>query len=383
MNADSVLSYALLSVVLLLVLVLSLGYVLGHPVVLSYAESGSMEPAIEEGDGVVLVPSQGARSPGVGDVVTFQAELVNGGSLTTHRVVEVTEEGYVTKGDANPFTDQDTGEPAVTEAQVVGVVPTFRGEPVTVPGLGTFVESTRAAVASLQMTISSYIGTSLVTGTQGLAYILFGVGATVFVLTFLLDEDDERTESRDTDREGVFSTWTVVLVATLFVVFVVTGVMVSQGGPTKYELVSSESDPDTPRVVQAGESVERRYVMSNPGHIPAVSFVEPASNGVEVDEENREHYLGGNETVNATVTLNAPSEKGYYPMYVVEHRYFAVLPTGTIEAMYAIHPWVPIVVINGLVAGAFVVFSAVLVGTKPVRTRTKKSGTLLRKKDRG
>jgi signal peptidase len=219
-------------------------------------------------------------------------------------------------------------------------------------------------------------------GTQGLAYIFFGAGALLFLLAVFFGEAGRRVrkKTREKDRDEVFSTLTVVLVAAFFLVLVLTTTMVTQGGPTKYEIVSSESNPDTPRVVPAGESVERRYVLTNPGYIPVVSFVEPGSRGVEVNEEYSENYLRGNETINATVAFTAPDELGYYPMYVVEHRYFAVLPLPMIRGLYAIHPWVPLVVINGLIAGAFVVFSAILVGTKPVRTRTRKASTWLGRK---
>ena len=384
MKAETALTYVLTVVILVLVLALSLGYFLGHPVLLSYAESGSMEPAIGEGDGFFLIPSQ-MSSVDTGDIVTFEAEQVHGGDLTTHRVVREVERGYITQGDANPFTDQDAGEPAVTDAQVVGKVLTFNGEPVTVPMLGVFVEGSRGLVASLQSVLSSAFGTTAVMGAQGLAYILFFVGATLFALSLFFDRDNRhgRDKSRDKDRD-VFSTWTVILVAAFFIVFVMTASMVMQGGSTKYELVSSESNPDTPRVVEAGSSVDRQYIATNPGTIPVVSFVESGSHGVEIHDEYRENYLGANESVNATMTFTAPQELGYYPMYVVEHRYFAVLPPPVLRGLYEIHPWAPLAVINALVAGTFVVFSAVLVGTQPVRTRTRKGSSWLgkKKKDR-
>ena len=386
MKVETVLSHVLTVVILVLVVSLSLGYFLGQPVLLSYAESGSMEPAIDEGDGFVLIPSQISGSPNAGDIVTFQAEQVQGGKLTTHRVMGETETGYITKGDDNPFTDQDSGEPPVTDAQIVGEVVTVGGSPVTVPMLGTFVESTRGMVGSVQRFIASSFGMSAVMGTQGLAYLLFGVGVVLFFLSTIFGGGDRygRKKSRDKERDELFSTFTVVLVAAFFIMLVLTATMLTQGGTTKYELISAESDSPTPRVVPAGDSVDRRYIATNPGHIPVMSFIEPGSPGVEVGEKSHEHYIRANQSVNATVTFTAPKEIGYYSMYVVENRYFAVLPPPVIRELYKIHPWVPLAVINGLIAGAFVVFSAVLVGTKPVRTRTRKRESWIgsKKKDR-
>lgn len=61
--------------------------------------SGSMEPALSPGDVVIVDAS---ASVAVGDIVTFR----DGGEVpTTHRVVDVQDEGYVTKGDANENRD--------------------------------------------------------------------------------------------------------------------------------------------------------------------------------------------------------------------------------------------------------------------------------------
>jgi signal peptidase len=35
----------------------------------------------------------------------FRAEELQGGGSKTHRAVDDTERGFITKGDANPFTD--------------------------------------------------------------------------------------------------------------------------------------------------------------------------------------------------------------------------------------------------------------------------------------
>ncbi|MFC4357880.1 signal peptidase I [Halobium salinum] len=81
--------------------------------------SGSMEPAIDTGD-AVLVERVDPTAVEAGDVVTFR----DGGASTpvTHRVVEVREgefgRQFVTKGDANE--DSDPG--VVTESELLGRV---------------------------------------------------------------------------------------------------------------------------------------------------------------------------------------------------------------------------------------------------------------------
>lgn len=68
------------------------------PAILGYRSAvvltGSMEPAIRADD-LVIVHRQETYS--AGDIIMFRS----GANTTTHRVTEVTAEGYRTKGDAN------------------------------------------------------------------------------------------------------------------------------------------------------------------------------------------------------------------------------------------------------------------------------------------
>jgi len=104
---------------------------------LSYVNSGSMAPALSTGDGFVAVPSPIADEPRPGDVVIYRSEEIESGGLVTHRVVAETDEGYVTKGDANPVTDQQVGEPPVSRDRIVGQALTVNGRVLTIPGLGS------------------------------------------------------------------------------------------------------------------------------------------------------------------------------------------------------------------------------------------------------
>ena len=71
-----------------------------------------MEPAIRADD-LVIVHRQETYS--AGDVIMFRS----GANTTTHRVTEVTAEGYRTKGDANNTADADTVPPADVLGRVV------------------------------------------------------------------------------------------------------------------------------------------------------------------------------------------------------------------------------------------------------------------------
>lgn len=84
--------------------------------------SGSMEPAFSKGD-LLLIHREDEYS--VGDIITF----LDGDALTTHRIMEVKNHGYVTKGDANNVQDREL----IPAGHVVGRVAAV------VPGIGNVV----------------------------------------------------------------------------------------------------------------------------------------------------------------------------------------------------------------------------------------------------
>ncbi len=78
--------------------------------------TGSMEPSIREGD-YILIRKTDTSELKEGDIICFRSEEDEiKGMLNTHRILSVTESGFVTKGDANKYPD----ERAVSPEAVVG-----------------------------------------------------------------------------------------------------------------------------------------------------------------------------------------------------------------------------------------------------------------------
>ncbi len=344
-----------------------LGQVLGQPVLLGFVTSGSMEPTIGTGDGFVAIPADIAGSVEEGDVVVFRAEEIQGGGLTTHRVVETTERGYVTKGDANPFTDQDSGEPPVSEAQVVAVAWQPGGTVVTVPGVGAVVTGTQDALTTTQRRLGALFGTRSLLGAQGIAYLVLTLSVTGYLLDLYLSGGRGRT--RDTDRDTGVSVRLVVAVFSAAIVLSATAAMVVPAGPQAFGVVSAESDAPGPRVIEQGTSESVRYTTPNGGFVPVVRYVEPVDDGVSVEPQRA--VVPARSSVNGTLTLSAPPETGYYRYHVVEHRYLLVLPPSVIRSLYLVHPWLPVVVIDALLGGGFYLLGAALVDTGRVRRRNR------------
>ena len=352
-----------------------LGQVLGQPVLLGFVTSGSMEPTIETGEGFVAIPAGVAGPVEEGDVVVFRAEEIQGGGLTTHRVVENTERGYVTRGDANPFTDQDGGEPPVSEAQIVAVAWQPGGTVVTVPGVGALVTGTQSVLQATQRRLAGLFGSRSLLGTQGLSYLLVALSALAYVgdVVFSSDRRRERNRSRDTGTSAHLA----VGVFAAAVVLSATAAMVVPAGPQEFGVISAESDSPGPRVIERGTSESVRYTTPNGGFVPVVRYVEPVGDGVSV--EPRAAVVEPRSSVNGTLTLSAPPETGYYRFHVVEHRYLLVLPPSAIRSLYLVHPWLPVVVIDALLGGSFYLLGIALVDTGRVRSRSRETLSRIRR----
>ncbi|WP_144799607.1 signal peptidase I [Halorubrum depositum] len=371
MSPKRILSITLQVAVVLVVLSLVVGQLLGQPVLLSFVETGSMQPTLDPGDGFVAIPAPLAGDVGVGDVVTFDAQEIEGGGLTTHRVVEETERGYVTQGDNNPFTDQDGGEPVVQDADVVAVALQVGGSVVVIPHLGTVAMGIQSGLASFQTWLAVTFGVRSFQGTQGLAYILFALSAVAYAADWYANRNSRETRERDRSRDDGTSVFAIVAVLAIVLMATATAAMVVPAGTQEYGVVSAEFESENPTVIERGTSQELEYVVPNAGLVPVYAYVTPASPGVDVDPQRL--TVGSRGEASTTVTLTAPPETGYYRLLVAEHRYLAVLPHGVVDELYGVHPWAPIVAIDGLLGGVVVGLGLVLLRGEPARIRSRES----------
>lgn len=367
MTARRIAGLAASGLLALFVVSMAAGMVLGQPVLLGYVETGSMAPTLEPGDGFVAVPSVLAGSIEAGDVVVYRAETVNGGRLTTHRVVRETGGGFVTRGDANVVTDQDNGEPPVKREQIVAEALQIGDWVVVIPKIGLLIAPVQAFVGSLLGGVSGAIGGTAAGGSQTLAYLIFAAGVLAYAWSTIAERRDEGRLDRGAPSrdDGAIDSRSVVLIGTLAVLALVTGAMVTTGGPHEFGVVSAETDSPRPYVIEAGTTENVTYSVPSYGVVPATVVLEPGSSRVAV--EPRSMYVPSRGSVNATVALTAPPETGFRPQVLVEHRYVGILPVGTTRALHAIHPWLPVLVIDLLLGLGLVSLGFAMVGDKRIR----------------
>ena len=353
MNLSRAFEYVLLGVLGILLVSLLASHLVGYPVLLGHVDSSSMEPTLNEGDGFIAVPAPLAGDVGVGDVVTFEAENVQGGEITTHRIVEDRPEGYITQGDNNPFPDQSTDDPPVTDGQVKTVALSIDGEVVRIPHLGTATDAVSSVIRTAEGVVADALGVRRL-GTQELSYLLFAAGLLAFVTLFLTEQTGRRDRDRERSRARavVFDTSLLLAGGLLFLCAGATVGMVGPAGTETFGIVSAESNASSPTIIPVGESDSLTQQVGNGGYLPTVSYFDAESNGIAVEPERVQ--LSRDETVNATVTLTAPGETGYYLRSMTEHRYLVVLPPPVIDAAHGVHPWVPYLLVNAVIAAPFV-----------------------------
>ncbi len=100
-------------------------------------QSGSMEPAIMTGD-IIVVRQQSEYYPN--ETITF---FNNSDQIVTHRIVEIENDLYKTKGDANRAGDDDK----IAKDQVIGKVV------LVIPKLGFLVAVARSRLGILLLLI--------------------------------------------------------------------------------------------------------------------------------------------------------------------------------------------------------------------------------------
>jgi len=370
MAINRILSITLQTAAILVILSLIVGAYLGQPVLLSFVETGSMQPTLDPGDGFIAIPAPVAGEVDTGDVVTFDAQEIEGGGLTTHRVVDETDRGYITQGDNNPFTDQDGGEPTVQDADIVATAATFGDSVIVIPHLGTGAMAFQSAVESVQTSLSTTFGLRSLQGTQGIAYLLFGLSVVAYGVDWYLTANTRETRERSRTRDDGVSVVAIFLLLALVLMATATAAMVVPAGTQEYGVVSADFESDSPTVIEQGTSEQIEYIVPNAGLIPVYAYVSPAS--PEVDVESDQIAVGSRDDATTEITLTAPEDTGYYRMFVQEHRYLAVLPPAVIDELYQIHPWVPLAVINGLLGGSLIGLGLLLVRGESKRIRWQK-----------
>jgi signal peptidase len=109
--------------------------------------------------------------------------------------------------------------------------------------------------------------------------------------------------------------------------------------------------------------------VDNGGFVPMVVHFESNSESVTVDPQRL--YVPSQSSREAKVVLPPPESADDMRRYLDERRYFALLPTPVLTALYEYHPWMPILVIDALVGVPVYLLGIGLLGTGRIRNRSR------------
>ncbi len=347
------------------VLAMLLGQALGQPVLLSFVTTGSMSPTIEPNDGFFIVPSQFPGEIGEGDVIVFDAQELEGGGLTTHRVVGETDEGFITQGDANPFTDQDGDEPPVTEDRIVGTAFEINNNVVTIPGLGTAVFVFRDAALGLQQTVLSAVGVEESDGVQSSGIVLVLAGMALLLVTALdsLRGTKSKGRSRNRRETRLFDPRFVLLFLLIVVLLPANAAMLGTSGTHEVTL----EGPPTATGEVSDEPAQSELTATNNGLVAMLVVLETPTEDAGIT--NTHLSVPGADSRTSMVTAPAPPPGEERTVTVTEQRYIIILPESVLTDLHAINPWLPIAAINAVLGFGILAFAGGLLGFRRRRIR--------------
>jgi len=366
MNLRSVAGTTVTALLVIIVGLILLTQVFGFPSPISFVATDSMEPQLEPGDGFIGIPAPLAGEIENGDVITFEAQSVGGGGLTTHRVVETTPEGYITKGDANPFRDTAAGEPPVKPSQIRLVTVQIDGRIVVIPNIGQIANGFQGVLGA----VIGAIGIGGITADNP--------GVTVAVLGFvlmvvaggydLLTGDTVRELTRSTRRRGVIDSRLLLVGLLLVVSLPLLSISAIPSGTDELTIISSTApDPDDPSIIEAGNYTEANVTIENGQPVPMVIVVEPASEGVKVYDKVLSAASG--ETVRSKFRVYAPDETGPFVRSRSTSYYIQSLPASVIAALHRVHPVIALVATTGVILAPIAIGFLLVVGNRQITIR--------------
>lgn len=328
-----------LGIAALAAIVVLVGVQLFLPVHVAFATSDSMAPVIDEGDAYLVVSSGTIER---GDIITFRSPVQD--QYVTHRVVRQTSAGYITKGDANPTTDQSAGTPPVPASAVLGEVVTIYGQPVTAPTIGPIL------------------------GLLGAHRLLvFAVAAGILTLDLATSRwASSGPKVRDLPSMGD-------LVHPLLIgTFLICVVLVATSG-TVHDItyVATAEETGASQTIPVGESVTRTVTIQTASTPLSVLYLD--TDGVEIEDRTRTGT-----TLELTVRVPAQEALGPHRATIGTYWYPRTLPRAVLASLHEIH-WLAaaigsVVPIFGVIA---VVYGVLFDSKTPLRIRPKRRGMLI------
>ncbi len=301
-----------------------------QPLLMSVVRSNSMYPVLERGDSVFVKKITPRHKIKAGDIVIFKTE--SGGYSSKgwimHRVVEGNEtDGYITKGDANELTDQQSGGTGPIKSEwIASRAVTLEGIPIKLPLLGyipLYMEKFQNNPYTLPV----------------IAVIL----AIVVGFSELTDGKKKRGRKTHLDIQIIYFFSGLTIVIALGASMLATGHNLTidyQVSETNKGVITGSSVG----ILQVGEEFEQPLVqLENKGFLPIMATITGSDSQITFSDDEIFLKPGGQYEVMMNIHAQMP---GKYESPICVGMFFPILPTGLICMLAKKSYWLALFVIS-------------------------------------
>lgn len=320
---------AFLAIAILCTLIAAVGSAITkEPVLLSVIRSNSMYPVWERGDMVVIKDIKENDIINNGDIIFFEVEEGNlsDKGWIAHRIVEGNADGYVTKGDANDYTDQNEGNGLIEREWIAAKAATIGETPIVIPKLG-----------HLSLLVEKYQGNSLL------------LPAIALILAALIGFGELKSSRIRKKKETGIELQLIYILGglTIFIIMGATMLTSGQNLNLTYEVSEQErgvlmgSDVG---ILQIGDEVSQPLAeLSNGGFFPLVGSI--TTNDSQILTSHKELYLSQGQQLETTYTVTAQMP-GSYESSIQVGLFYPFLPTSLIHFLAQKSYWLALTIVS-------------------------------------
>ncbi|MDD4833215.1 MAG: signal peptidase I [Lutispora sp.] len=301
------------------------------PMIFSSVRSNSMYPSFQRSDMILIKSISDKDTVNIGDIVVFKVEEggLSSKGWIVHRIIEGNEEiGYITKGDANDYTDQASGGTGPIKREwIVSKVLTIGNKPLKIPLIGyltLWMEKLQANPYTMPV----------------IAVIL---AAIVGISELINGKKKRRKKKSGLDLQLVYFFGGL----TISIIMGATMLATSQRLILPYEVSVSSAGVimgSNVGIIKVGDEIEKSLSeLSNKGFFPIVATV--TTKDEQIDFSHSLVTLKPGNTIETTMNLKA-FNPGKYESSIYVGMFYPFLPSRLIYNLSAKSYWLALVVVS-------------------------------------